>query len=63
VIPNTDSGGHVNMGWHHPCEHVGHPWTPWIPFVMVECGECSALVIDKPEARTNHETWHKKADT
>jgi len=51
------------MGWHHPCEHVGHPWTPWIPFVMVECGECSALVIDKPEARTNHETWHKKADT
>ena len=35
------------------------PWTGWVPFILVECAECSALVMDKPEARANHEAWHR----
>jgi hypothetical protein len=43
--PNADSGG--------------HPWNAWIPFHLVECGECSALVMDDRDARSNHETFHR----
>jgi hypothetical protein len=39
------------------------PWTPWVTLVLVECGKCSALVMDKPEARANHEAWHKKVES
>jgi hypothetical protein len=33
-------------------------WTTWVPFLLAECSDCSALVMDKPEARANHEAWH-----
>jgi hypothetical protein len=37
-------------------------WGGVIPFHLAECLECSALIMDHPQSRANHEAWHDGAD-
>jgi hypothetical protein len=41
-------------------EPLDDRWNLWAPLVLAECKECSALVMNKSDARANHEAFHQK---